>query len=113
MDKEALRFFQEDYYKRKGKWLHSTRNQPKPRTLPFYLPFNRSLRRIFSRFFKVKGGGKLRVQRVLVINTPEKVAENTYDQCEGCPDAMLFNGKLVPSCMLELLKDRRVEVEAG
>lgn len=35
---------------------------------------------------------------------PPGYVNGIRDECDGCPDAMLFNGKLVPSCGLEEYK---------
>jgi hypothetical protein len=35
---------------------------------------------------------------------PPGFVNGVRDECDGCPDAMLFNGRLVPSCGLEEYK---------
>jgi hypothetical protein len=42
-------------------------------------------------------------QIIILINTP-KFTKLGWDLCDGCPDAILYNGKLVPSCLLERIK---------
>jgi len=32
--------------------------------------------------------------------------ENKWDLCRNCPDRIIYNGKLVPSCILEDLKNK-------
>ncbi len=44
-----------------------------------------------------------KVQLVILLNTPRKINAG-YDLCDGCPDAILFNHELVPSCLLEKIK---------
>ena len=58
-------------------------------------------------------GDRLRLQLVLVINTPTRLPDGNYDRCEGCPDAMLHEGRLVPSCLLEILKGEQRVIEAS
>lgn len=45
----------------------------------------------------------LRFQMINIINTP-KLTKQGWDFCDGCPDAMLYNNRLVPSCLLERVK---------
>jgi hypothetical protein len=45
----------------------------------------------------------LRYQVVLIIDGPTHDARG-WNLCDGCPDAMLHDGKLVPSCLLERVK---------
>ena len=42
-------------------------------------------------------------QVLVILNLPEKTSKG-WDLCEGCPDAMFYKGKLVPSCLLERIK---------
>ena len=44
-----------------------------------------------------------RTQIVILLNTPTPTKKG-WDLCDGCPNAMLFKGKLVPSCLLERMK---------
>ena len=46
---------------------------------------------------------RLYFQTYLVIRGPLKSGE-TWDLCDGCPDAMVYKNNLVPSCILEELK---------
>ena len=45
----------------------------------------------------------LRYQVILIIDVPDNV-NGEWNLCDGCPDAMYYNGKLVPSCLLERVK---------
>jgi hypothetical protein len=68
-----------------------------------------SVRKIIFNYlkFKSKGdnvkNGNLFFQTLLIIRGPEKRASK-WDLCKGCPDRMIYNGRLVPSCILEDLK---------
>ncbi|KKQ89296.1 MAG: Radical SAM domain protein [Candidatus Curtissbacteria bacterium GW2011_GWC2_38_9] len=42
-------------------------------------------------------------QIIVIFNTPN-LTKHGWDICESCPDAMLYNEKLVPSCLLERVK---------
>lgn len=44
-----------------------------------------------------------KTQIIILINTPQ-LTKNGWDLCDGCPDAILYQGKLVPSCLLERIK---------
>jgi hypothetical protein len=46
---------------------------------------------------------KPRAQSVILINTPTPT-KHGWDICDGCPDAILYKGELVPSCLLERIK---------
>jgi hypothetical protein len=65
---------------------------------------------LFNYFrYKPKGDAKkngiLYFQTLLIIRGPEQ-KKNKWDLCKGCPDRMIYKGKLVPSCILEDLKDK-------
>jgi hypothetical protein len=68
-----------------------------------------SVRRILYNFLKFKFSSKKKVsntlffQTILVLRGPEKKA-GKWDLCNGCPDRMIYKGKLVPSCILEDLR---------
>jgi len=44
-----------------------------------------------------------KVQIIVIINTPDMTREG-WSICDGCPHAILYEGKLVPSCLLERVK---------
>jgi hypothetical protein len=111
LDAKAFRFFQEQHLRNTGRYLHCSRASHLSARLLAFALFNRSLRRIVLRHL-FNGREKLHRQLILLINTPEPLGNGDYDRCAGCPDAMMFGGKLVPSCMLELIKEG-VDVEAG
>jgi hypothetical protein len=113
LDKNAFKFFQE---KQSQRLLTLARKRQKrgPKFL-LYLPFNKSLRKILFSYMSlngVNGRGLLHYQLILLINTPRRLDNGALDRCKGCPDAMLYNGKLVPSCALELVKEGQ-DIEAG
>ena len=116
LDKEAFRFFQEEHRRRAGQYLHCSRTRRLTPKLLLYVPFNKSLRSIlFHRLGSLgsrNGAGKLNHQLILIVNTPTKLEDGDLDRCKGCPDAMMFGGKLVPSCVLERVKAGEM-MEAG
>ena len=67
------------------------------------LVFNKSIFRILKNYFSLKNKGEINSQVVLIINPPDNV-RNKWDLCDGCPDAMVYENKLVPSCLLERIK---------
>lgn len=77
------------------------------KTVPLFL--NRSSRKIFFNYLKnIAKNPKdifspIRIQVINILNTPE-YTQNGWDICDGCPDAMLFKNRLVPSCLLERVK---------
>ncbi len=46
---------------------------------------------------------KIYRQSVILIDSPDWTPEG-WNLCDGCPDSMYINGKLVPSCLLERVK---------
>ena len=44
-----------------------------------------------------------KTQIIILINTP-RLTEYGWGLCDGCPDAILYQNKLVPSCLLERIK---------
>lgn len=46
---------------------------------------------------------RLKPQVVLIIDGPAK-ENGAWNLCDGCPDAMYHDGRLVPSCLLERIK---------
>ena len=103
-DKEMYKNLQDKYYKRKGKYFITIKNRPIParRLLPWIA--KNSVRNIFLKYLRSRKEG-LNQQVVLLIDAPEKT-EDGWDLCEGFPDAMLHNGQLVPSCLLERVRDK-------
>ena len=68
-----------------------------------------TVRRILGNYFAeiIKNPSKIlkpvRFQLIVFINPPDFTPQG-WDFCDGCPDAILYNGKLVPSCLLERIK---------
>ncbi|MBP7146315.1 MAG: radical SAM protein [Acidobacteria bacterium] len=112
VDKDAFRYFQEREVRRTGKFPYTTRSGLTTSLLS-RVPFNRSLRNISWRYLRQRAsngtingdGHSLHVQRVLLVNPPQRLPDGELDRCKGCPDAMLYKGKLVPSCWLENIKN--------
>ena len=95
------KIIQDRYFKRKKKHFITVRNKPFKLSKLVPLLSNKSVRDIY-----LKSVGKnytLNTQVVLIIDAPEKKGDN-WNLCNGCPDAMLYEGKLVPSCLLERVK---------
>ena len=112
LDKQGFRFIQEEHHRRTGQYLHCTRNgHTSPGTL-LRLLFNGSVRKMLARYFRLEEKGKTNLQLILAINTPKKLENGEYDRCDGCPNAMLYEGELVPSCLLELVKNGE-QIRAG
>jgi hypothetical protein len=100
-DKDAFRLFREKESRRFARIRFLT-----------HLPFNRSLRRIIVGYVAPGGWGRLNYQLIVLINPPRRLENGVLDRCDGCPDAMLYKGKLIPSCSLEIVK-KGENIEAG
>jgi len=104
VDKEVVRFVQEDYYKKNKKFLFIDNDLPISIKSIWLLLTNKSLRKIFFNFLKQKNKGKINFQVILIISPPE-VIDKTFNMCNSCPDAMYYKGKLVPSCIYSRIKN--------
>ena len=51
------------------------------------------------------------LQKLLILRGPKFTNDGKRDLCDGCPDAMFFNDKLVPSCILEEIKLKNIKHE--
>jgi pyruvate-formate lyase-activating enzyme len=113
LDGNAFRFIQKNFYEKTKR--SGTKASVGGHTTPkffAYLPFNKSLRKMLFRYVGLNGKrGKINLQLVLVINSPTK-KNGEWDVCKGCPDAMMYQGKLIPSCLLERVKTGEF-IEAG
>ena len=51
-------------------------------------------------------------QIVSIVDSPQLLADGRLDVCDSCPDAMLYEGELVPKCLLDKIKSGlRVVIE--
>lgn len=99
LDHRTYKSIQKHYYHYKGKHLFISRNyKVKTRGLLKYFIFPSIFRILVKRLFQP--GKELFFQTYLVIRGPLK-KDGEWDLCDGCPDAMYYNGKLEPSCLLE------------
>ncbi len=120
VDGRAFQIYQERCFRKTGRYVYSAQESPLPPGLVSYIPFNRSLRNLAFRYFQSKvglngtreGAGKIHIQRILLINPPRRLPSGELDRCKGCPDAMMYGGKLIPSCWLEQVR-KGEDVEAG
>lgn len=102
LDKGFYKKIQERYYSKKGKYFITMKNKPLRMTRLLSFLFNKSARNIFLNALML-GIKKVNTQVILIIDPPKK-ENNMWNLCDGCPDAMLHNKTLVPSCLLERIK---------
>lgn len=105
---EAYAFIQKRYYKKHKRYLFISKSNDVQVSGLFKLFFKKGIGRIilsllFQPWLLFRS---LHFQTYLIIRGPEK-REIGWDLCEGCPDAMLYNGKPEPSCILEDIKKNR------
>lgn len=48
--------------------------------------------------------GKINFQTLLILKAPD-YKDGQWNLCTGCPDRMIYNGKLLPSCILDNIKN--------
>ena len=92
---------QQRYHQRKGKYFITIKNKDIPLSKMWSWVFFKSGRKILMNYFSIRK--KVNYQVILLIDAPDKLKEG-WDLCKGCPDCMLYNDKLVPSCLLERVK---------
>ena len=104
LDASVYEIIQNRYYEKNGRYMVvSKNNKINPKSL-LPLAFNRSIVKILYNFYKEKHSSKdLRFQTLLIIDAPEKI-NGQWNLCDGCPDAMFYKDRLVPSCLLERVK---------
>ncbi|MEK7658637.1 MAG: radical SAM protein [Patescibacteria group bacterium] len=97
------------HYKKTGRYL-ITKIGNKISLLQLFKLINYScVRKILKNYLVsiLKNPSRIReyvyLQRHLVLRGP-KLTNNKRDLCDGCPDAMFYDGRLVPSCILEEIK---------
>ena len=110
LDGEIIRALVETYYKRFGHYAYVQKSNELDTGKLVALVGNRRARAIHSKYLDERGNspdGRLNpvFQLVLFVKPAEKLRDNIWNICEGCPDAMYFKGKLVPSCLLERIKE--------
>ncbi len=101
-DKDIYKSIQQRYYKKKNKHFITIKNKPIKisKLLPAFT--NKSVRAILKNA-KRYNGDYINSQVVLLIDAPDKI-EDSWNICNSCPDAMLYDNKLVPSCLLNRVK---------
>jgi hypothetical protein len=105
LDKKVYRKIQENYYSRKKKYLFISRDYRVQRKSLLRILYFKSIISIFIKTLVhwTQWRKNLYFQSTLVLRGPVKTGK-TWDLCKGCPDAMIYKGKQVPSCILEELK---------
>jgi MoaA/NifB/PqqE/SkfB family radical SAM enzyme len=94
---EQYKFLQDRYRKRNKRYFITIKgNLVKSKSFFYFFNFFKALKLFLSR-------EKVYNQVILIIDSPEKI-KSGWNLCEGCPDPVLYNKKLVPSCLLERIK---------
>lgn len=106
LDAIVYELIQRRYYRKNGRFLFISRRNSIDTSGLIKLMRYRSVREIIKNLFIQKSLFKKNyLQTILVIRGP--ISDGTsWDLCSGCPDAMLYKGKLVPSCILEDIINR-------
>lgn len=103
-DGKIVKIIQEDCYKKHGRYLYVGTGIPKSPMALAKILFNKSLRKIFLNYLKLRNKEKINWQIILIIDSPLVVGDK-LDMCKCCPNAMYFKGKLVPSCCYSRIID--------
>ena len=108
-DPELMQYVCQRYYKRKGKfaYVHKT-NTLKLSWIMELLKF-KSMRTVYANYLKAAVKNPFAMvlptfHLILFVKPAEKAESGKWNLCDGCPDAMFYNDRLVPSCILEHIK---------
>lgn len=111
-DRKLVEIMQAWHHLRQGRYCYveKVRNTKlDPLMLAFLALVNRSMRGIFRKWVTTvlrRPSGIFDWPSLQVINSvfPPTFIDGRRDFCDGCPDAILHEGRLVPSCVLEEIK---------
>ncbi|MBP1660884.1 MAG: radical protein, partial [Candidatus Aminicenantes bacterium] len=118
---KLVEFFQMGHHLLKGRYAYKFgrgRSRIAVAAILGLAPFIRELRPIAKNAARMALGnpakllGRASIQ-VLSYIIPPGASNRMDDVCEGCPDAILYQGRLVPSCGLEEVKWRSKKAPAG
>ena len=111
IDKDLVRFAQEENYKKEKRYLFSSDKNENSLQFLLLKILNKSTRQIIWKYLKNKKTEKMFEQILLIVSTPQ-LSNGDWDPCNGCPDAILHEDDLVPSCFLEKIKaGERIELK--
>jgi uncharacterized Fe-S cluster-containing radical SAM superfamily protein len=108
LDGKFAEFLQSAHHYRYGTYLAYTR-PCLARNVQFLLPlslFNRSLRRAFGKWLKnpLDWRKPLYLQSIMIIQPVDVFADGRISMCDGCPDSMVYGGRLVWKCRVDELQ---------
>lgn len=104
---ELIESLVSSHRKKTGKYIFAVNDKKTNVLSSLPLAFKSHYIPIIGRVLKHKLSGSkssLRPQVVLVIDPPSNDG-GKWDLCDGCPDAMYHKDNLVPSCLLERIKE--------
>lgn len=114
-DAEIVKFFVDSYYRLHGKYAYIQKATELDFSLMKGLLQFRRMQEIYRNYqeeLKRSPDGPVNPTFHLILfvkppeRSPEKLLEasGAWNLCDGCPDAMFHENKLVPSCLLERIK---------
>ena len=109
-DGQIYKAIQEKYHAKKGRYLFTKVGNKITLKQLFGLTYYKCVRKIIWKLIKAltkypyKKSDGLFLQTLLILRGPKFTDAGKRDLCEGCPDAMFYQGQLVPSCILEEIK---------
>jgi hypothetical protein len=104
LDSSVFCLLQTRYFKRHKRYYFIFSSNRVGKWGLFNLSGFHSVRKIILRgILSLRIFRKLYFQTCLVIRGPQK-SGTEWDLCDGCPDAMIYNHQLKPSCILEEIK---------
>lgn len=113
LNRKIIKFSQESYYSKNKRYFYMLKKREYFLSIwKFFLLsiLNGNLRKMSKKTFSeiIKNpaslGKKFHLQQIIIVNPPGFDKGERKRLCEECPDATLYQGKLVPSCLLEEIK---------
>lgn len=112
-DGTLYRGLEERYHRKTGRFLFTRKVHRFTARRLVALMWHRSVRTILWRYAKAvlerpcRMREPLSLQTTLILRGPKFAKDGSRDLCAGCPDAMYYEGRLVPSCILEEIKQKQ------
>ena len=119
IDGALYRDLEERYHRKTGRFLFTRKAHTISLQKLMALSGYRSVRAILRQYAKAvlmrpsRLHEPLCFQTMLILRGPKFTTDGSRDLCAGCPDAMYYDGKLVPSCILEEIKQKHASAQSS
>ncbi len=105
LDKSIVSLIHQRYFQKNNRYLFITRKNRIKLSGLFKIGFNSNIiKMLFKVLFIPNNIAKPLYFQTILINRGPEFSNGSWDLCDGCPDSMLYENKLVSSCILEEVK---------